>query len=69
MARVWLVFAPARPGLAGDWTAATDAGICQLLYVSGLSRRFVLPNAQTAQRMAQSKLVTLWQLSAVKSQK
>ena len=40
------------------WLAA-DAGIWQWLDDSGLQRGFVLSCAQTTQRMAQSKLVTL----------
>lgn len=53
-----LVVAPARAGLTGGWTSA-DAGIWQWLDESGLQRGFVLSGPQTAQRMAQSKLVAL----------
>ena len=62
-----LVVAAASPGLAGGWQAseavqAADAapgGIWHWLDDAGLVRGFVLAGAQTAQRMAQSKLVTL----------
>lgn len=60
-----LVVAAAQPGLAGGWHA-TEAGsseaaggIWHWLDDTGLVRGFVLAGTQTAQRMAQSKLVTL----------
>jgi rubredoxin-NAD+ reductase len=62
-----LVVAAARPGLAGGWQAsesgqsadAAPGGVWHWLDEAGLVRGFVLAGAQTAQRMAQSKLVTL----------
>ena len=61
-----LVVAAARPGLAGGWQAsaaepaeAAPGGIWHWLDEAGLVRGFVLAGSQTAQRMAQSKLVTL----------
>ena len=53
-----LVVAAARNGLAGGWQAA-EAGVWQWLDDNGLQRGFVLSGAQTAQRMVQSKRVTL----------
>lgn len=61
-----LVVAAARPGLAGGWQAsatepvvAAPGGIWHWLDEAGLVRGFVLAGSQTAQRMTQSKLVTL----------
>ena len=61
-----LVVAAARPGLDGGWQAsaaelmvAAPGGIWHWLDDAGLVRGFVLAGTQTAQRMAQSKLVTL----------
>ncbi|MBP8061249.1 MAG: FAD-dependent oxidoreductase [Polaromonas sp.] len=52
-----LVVAAAQAGLAGNWTAASD-GIWHWLDDAGQPRGFVLAGAQTAQRMAQAKLLT-----------
>lgn len=61
-----LVVAAARPGLVGGWQAcatepvvAAPGGIWHWLDEAGLVRGFALAGSQTAQRMAQSKLVTL----------
>ncbi len=60
-----LVVAAAQPGLAGGWQASeagqseAPCGIWHWLDDAGLVRGFVLAGTQTAQRMAQSKLVTL----------
>ena len=51
-----LVVAAAQAGLAGRWAAASD-GIWHWLDDAGQPRGFVLAGAQTAQRMAQSKLL------------
>ena len=51
-----LVVAAAQAGLAGSWAAASD-GIWHWLDDAGRPRGFVLAGAQTAQRMAQSKLL------------
>jgi rubredoxin-NAD+ reductase len=53
-----LVVAAAQPGLAGAWNAI-EAGVWHWKDEAGLARGFVLAGAQTAQRMAQSRLVTL----------
>lgn len=53
-----LVVAAAQPGLAGTWNAV-EAGVWHWKDEAGLARGFVLAGAQTAQRMAQSRLVTL----------
>jgi len=53
-----LVVAPPKPGTRGQWNAPVP-GIWQWLDDAGLQRGFVLAGAQTTQRMAQSKLVTL----------
>jgi rubredoxin-NAD+ reductase len=52
-----LVVAAAQAGLAGSWAAASD-GIWHWLDDAGQPRGFVLAGAQTAQRMAQAKLLT-----------
>jgi len=52
-----LVVAAAQAGLAGNWAAAS-VGIWHWLDVAGQPRGFVLAGAQTAQRMAQAKLLT-----------
>jgi rubredoxin-NAD+ reductase len=52
-----LVVAAAQAGLAGSWAAAGD-GIWHWLDEAGQPRGFVLAGAQTAQRMAQAKLLT-----------
>ncbi len=58
-----LVVAAARPGLAGGWqaseTGAAPGGTWHWMDDAGLVRGFVLAGSHTAQRMAQSKLVTL----------
>jgi rubredoxin-NAD+ reductase len=51
-----LVVAAAQAGLAGNWAAAS-VGIWHWLDVAGQPRGFVLAGAQTAQRMAQAKLL------------
>jgi len=53
-----LVVAAAQAGLAGHWANVSD-GIWHWLDEAGQVRGFVLAGGQTAQRMAQSKLVTL----------
>jgi rubredoxin-NAD+ reductase len=53
-----LVVALPRAGTAGDWRMS-EKGLWQWLDDAGLQRGFVLAGSQTAQRMAQSKLVTL----------
>jgi rubredoxin-NAD+ reductase len=53
-----LVVAPPQPGTPGQWNAPAP-GIWQWIDDAGLQRGFVLAGTQTAQRMAQSKLVTL----------
>jgi rubredoxin-NAD+ reductase len=52
-----LVVATAQAGLAGSWAAAS-VGIWHWLDDAGQPRGFVLAGAQTAQRMAQAKLLT-----------
>ena len=52
-----LVVATAQAGLAGSWSAAS-VGIWHWLDDAGQPRGFVLSGAQTAQRMAQAKLLT-----------
>jgi rubredoxin-NAD+ reductase len=52
-----LVVATAQAGLAGSWAAASE-GIWHWLDDAGQPRGFVLAGAQTAQRMAQAKLLT-----------
>jgi rubredoxin-NAD+ reductase len=52
-----LVVAAAPAGLAGSWAAAS-VGIWHWLDDAGQPRGFVLAGAQTAQRMAQAKLLT-----------
>lgn len=56
-----LVVAPPPPGTGGQWAvpATGEAGIWQWLDAAGQQRGFVLAGAQTAQRMAQSRLVVL----------
>ncbi len=53
-----LVVAVPKPGTSGQWSAP-EAGLWQWLDEAGLQRGFVLSGAQTAQRMVQSKRVTL----------
>lgn len=53
-----LVIATPRPGTQGRWSTP-ETGLWQWLDETGLQRGFVLAGAQTAQRMAQSKRVTL----------
>jgi rubredoxin-NAD+ reductase len=53
-----LVVAPPKPGTGGQWTAP-ESGLWQWLDDAGLQRGFVLAGAQTSQRMAQSRRVTL----------
>ena len=53
-----LVAALPQPGSSGLWHAVQD-GIWHWLDEAGQPRGFVLAGAQTAQRMAQSKLVVL----------
>jgi rubredoxin-NAD+ reductase len=53
-----LVVASPRQGTAGQWKTQ-DAGIWQWMDEAGTQRGFVLAGSQTAQRMAQSKLVVL----------
>lgn len=53
-----LVVAPPKPGTDGQWTAQ-ESGLWQWLDAAGLQRGFVLAGAQTSQRMAQSRRVTL----------
>lgn len=52
-----LVVAPPAPGTSGQWRQP-EAGPWQWLDEAGQQRCFVLAGAQTAQRMAQSRLVT-----------
>lgn len=52
-----LVVAPPAPGASGQWRQP-EAGLWQWLDEAGQQRGFVLAGAQTAQRMAQSRLVT-----------
>lgn len=54
-----LVVAPPPPGMPGQWHAA-EPGLWHWRDDAGLQRGFVLAGAQTAQRMVQSRLVTLW---------
>lgn len=64
-----LVVAAPSPGTSGKWhaqaidapaaTVGSPGGLWQWLDDAGLQRGFVLAGAQTSQRMAQSKLVTL----------
>ncbi len=53
-----IVVAPPAPGTAGEWQS-TSPGIWQFRDPDDQVRGFVLTGAQTAQRMAQSKLVRL----------
>ena len=52
-----LVVAAAQAGLAGSWAAVSE-GIWHWIDEAGQPRGFVLAGAQTAQRMAQAKLLT-----------
>lgn len=54
-----LVVASPRPGTPGQWHAA-EPGLWQWMDDAGGQRGFVLAGAQTAQRMVQSRRVTLW---------
>jgi rubredoxin-NAD+ reductase len=53
-----IVVAPPMPGTAGGWHSVS-AGVWQFRDAQDQVRGFVLTGAQTAQRMAQSKLVQL----------